>query len=335
MLKIGVIGYGYWGPNLVRNFFSNTSCEVVAVADLKPARLASLKKQYPSISVTANPPSIIKDYSIEAVVIATPAVSHFSLAKKALMQRKHVLVEKPMTLTLSQAKELISLAKKQKRVLMVDHTYLYTDAVQKIKKLIQTNEIGKLRYFDSTRTNLGIFQQDINVLWDLAAHDVSILSYLIDEKPQTIQASGVSHTKNRIVNIAFITIKYPSGLVAHFNCSWSSPVKIRRILIGGTKKMIVYDDVEPTEKIKVYDSGYAFKKNKDTATWMVDYRSGDIHIPKIELQEALIWVVKDFIDSIARGKKPIADSDLGLEVVKILTLAQKSMKSGERPVRYR
>ncbi|OGK25492.1 oxidoreductase [Candidatus Roizmanbacteria bacterium RIFCSPLOWO2_01_FULL_37_13] len=335
MIKIGVIGYGYWGPNLVRNFFELNSCLIKKVVDKSQNRLAILKKQYPSIEVATQAEDILKDSEIDAVIVATPISTHFLLGQKVLKAGKHLLLEKPMTSSLNESLQLIDLANKKRKVLMVDHTFLYTDAVQKIKELIDSNEIGRINYFDSTRTNLGLFQKDVNVLWDLASHDISILLYLLKERPISIQASGVSHTKNEVENIVFVTIKYASGLVAHFNVSWSSPVKIRLILIGGTKKMIVYNDVEPTEKIKIYDYGYTIKHQKDPSSFYVDYRVGDIHIPKIELQEALSNMAKDFIDAITQGKKPVSDMYHGMEVVKVLSLAQESLKNGEKPVNYK
>lgn len=335
MIKIGVIGYGYWGPNLVRNFFATPACLVKTVVDLKSDRLTALKKIYPSIKTSTHIDKVLKDSEIDAVVVATPVTTHFQLGEKVLKAGKHLLLEKPMTTSLSEALSLIELAKKRGKVLMVDHTFVYKDAVRKIKKLIEDGEIGKLRYFDSTRTNLGLFQQDVNVLWDLAAHDVSILLYLVKEKPISIQASGVSHTKNRIENIAFVTLKYQSGFVAHFNVSWSSPVKIRLTLIGGSKKMVVFNDIEPSEKVRVYDSGYRVRQNKDKTQFSVDYRVGDIYIPKTYLKEALSDMAKDFIDAISQGKKPISDMYHGMEVVKILSLAQESLRKGERPVKYK
>jgi predicted dehydrogenase len=334
MIKIGVIGYGYWGPNLVRNFFENNSFEIKTVVDLSTDRLANLKKHYPSICTTTDHNDIFKDKEIDAVIIATPISTHYKLTKKALDCDKHVLVEKPLAHSYKEAIELVELARKRKKILMVDHTFLYTDAVQKIKSLIDKGEIGKVNYFDSTRTNLGLFQTDANVIWDLAAHDVSILTYLISEKPESIQASGVSHTKNGIENISFITVKYSSGLLAHFNSSWSSPVKIRRILIGATKKMIVYDDIEPTEKIKVYDSGYKFINDNDKKRISIDYRIGDIYIPKVELKEALSNLAADFLKAINTEHKPISSGTLGLQVVKILSLADQSMKKGGKPMKY-
>jgi predicted dehydrogenase len=334
MVKIGVIGYGYWGPNLVRNFFNTDGCQVKTVVDLNPERLKTLKKTFPSINVSRHLDDILNDRRIDAVVIATPVKTHYQIAKSALEAGKHVLVEKPMTNSLKTASLLVDLADKKNRILMVDHTFLYTSAVAKIKSLIDDKKIGKLQYFDSMRTNLGIFQKDINVLWDLASHDISILTYLVDEKPLTIQAVGTSHTKLGIENIAFLIIKYRSGLIAHFNSSWSSPVKLRLILVGGTKKMIVYDDVEPTEKIKVYDYGYKLVKNKNKTKTLIDYRVGDIHIPKVELKEALGNMTIDFINAVSSGKTPISNAMLSLKVVKILTLANKSLKNDGRPVEY-
>jgi predicted dehydrogenase len=209
---------------------------------------------------------------------------------------------------------------------MVDHTFLYTGAVNKMKNLILDGEIGKLQYFDSTRINLGLFQSDVNVLWDLAPHDISILKHLISEKPVSVNATGISHTQNGIENIAYMTINYQSNFVAHFNCSWTSPVKVRSTLIGGDKKMLVYNDLEPSEKIRVYDTGFICKTDEEKNRILVDYRVGDIYIPKLETKEALLGVANDFVDSIDQNKEPIASSTLGLEVVQILESAQKSIK---------
>lgn len=335
MVKIGVIGYGYWGPNLVRNFFATPSCFIKTVVDLKSDRLTALKKIYPAIEATTDIDKVLKDPDIDAVVVATPIATHFRIGEKVLKAGKHLLLEKPMTTSLSEALSLIELARNRRKVLMVDHTFVYKDAVRKIKKLIEEGKIGKLQYFDSTRTNLGLFQQDVNVMWDLAAHDVSILLFLVKEKPISVQASGVSHTKNGVENIAYIIIKYRSGFVAHINCSWSSPVKIRLTLIGGSKKMIVFNDVEPSEKVRVYDSGYKVRQNKDKTESTVDYRVGDIYIPKTDLKEALSDMARDFVDAISLGKKPISDMYHGMEVVKILSLAQESLKNGEKSIFYR
>ena len=332
-INVGVIGYGYWGPNIVRNFFSAANCTVKAVADGRPERLAVLAKVFPSISGVKTAEEIINDKEIDAVVVATPVFSHFPLAKKALENGKHVLIEKPMTSTVAEAEELIALAAQKGLTLMADHTFLYTGAVQKMKELIDSGMVGTPRYFDSSRINLGLFQPDVNVLWDLAPHDISILTYLITESPVSINATGISHTHNSIENIAYMTVNYGSDFIAHFNCSWTSPVKVRQTLIGGDKKMIVFNDLEPSEKIRVYDTGYNHKTHLDKNTIMVDYRTGDVFIPKIQLSEALAGVANDFIQSIIQKKKPLANAELGMQVVKILEASQESIKNKGREVK--
>ena len=326
MINIGVIGFGYWGPNLVRNFSNVSNAKVVAIAESRQERKSIILKSYPNITVYNEAIDLIKDPKIDAVVIATPVFTHFELAKNALSSGKHVLLEKPMTSNSSEAQELITLSKRLNLTLMVDHTFLYTGAVNTMKNLILDGEIGKLQYFDSTRINLGLFQSDVNVLWDLAPHDISILKHLISEKPVSVNATGISHTQNGIENIAYMTINYQSNFIAHFNCSWTSPVKVRSTLIGGDKKMLVYNDLEPSEKIRVYDTGFKCKNDDEKNRILVDYRVGDIYIPKLETKEALLGVANDFVDSIDQNKEPIASSTLGLEVVEILESAQKSIK---------
>jgi len=334
-INLGVIGYGYWGPNIVRNFFTATDCTVKAVADGRPERLAVLAKIFPSINGVKTAEEIINDKEIDAVVIATPVFTHFALAKKALENGKHVLIEKPMTSTVAQAEELIELAARKGLTLMADHTFLYTGAVQKMKELIDTDIVGTPRYFDSSRINLGLFQPDVNVLWDLAPHDISILTYLITESPVSINATGISHTRNNIENIAYMTVNYNSDFIAHFNCSWTSPVKVRQTLIGGDKKMIVYNDLEPSEKVRVYDTSYNHKTDDEKTTIMVDYRTGDVYIPKISLSEALSGVANDFIQSIIQNKKPLANAHLGMQVVKILEASQESIKNNGKEVKIK
>ncbi|MGZ8508992.1 MAG: Gfo/Idh/MocA family protein [Chitinophagaceae bacterium] len=334
-INLGVIGYGYWGPNIVRNFFTATDCTVKAVADGRPERLAVLAKIFPSINGVKTAEEIINDKEIDAVVIATPVFTHFALAKKALENGKHVLIEKPMTSTVAQAEELIELAGRKGLTLMADHTFLYTGAVQKMKELIDTDIVGTPRYFDSSRINLGLFQPDVNVLWDLAPHDISILTYLITESPVSINATGISHTRNNIENIAYMTVNYNSDFIAHFNCSWTSPVKVRQTLIGGDKKMIVYNDLEPSEKVRVYDTSYNHKTDDEKTTIMVDYRTGDVYIPKISLSEALAGVANDFIQSIIQNKKPLANAHLGMQVVKILEASQESIKNHGKEVKIK
>lgn len=332
MIKIGIIGYGYWGPNLVRNFNSNRNFRIVKVADIRQERLNVFNGSFPNIGITSDPNEIIKDSGIDAVAIATPVFTHFQFAKAALESDKHVLLEKPMTSTSLEAQELIEIAEGKKLCLMVDHTFLYTGAVQKMKELIESAAVGKVKYLDSTRINLGLFQPDINVLWDLAPHDISILSYLVTEKPYSLNATGVSHTKNGLENIAFLTINFESGLIAHFNCSWTSPVKIRLMLIGGDKKMIVYNDLEPTEKIKIYDTGYYVKSDEEKQQLLIDYRTGDIFIPKTSNIEGLALMVEDFAQSILNRKRPISDFISGLSVIKILEASDRSIKNNGEEV---
>ncbi len=332
MIKIGIIGFGNWGPKLVRNFTENNSCVVKKVADQNKDRLAMLQKIHPAIEGVMLTDEIIKDPGIDAVVIASPLHTHYELAHKALERGKHILIEKPMTSTSEQAMRLIEFAGKKQKVLMVDHTLLYTGAVQKIKELVDNGEIGKLNYFDASRINLGSFQPDVNVLWDLASHDLSILNFLYREKPVGVNATGISHTGNRVENIAYLTLKYQSGFIAHFNCSWSSPVKIRLILIGGDKKMIVFNDLEPTEKIKVHDTGYTYKLNEGKYNIHVDYHKGDIHIPKINLREALNSMTADFMSAIINKTTPVSDFNSGLEVTRILEASQTSIKNNGKEV---
>jgi predicted dehydrogenase len=325
-MNIAIVGFGYWGPNLVRNFNSVTDCKVKFVCDFRAERLVVVNKQYPSIETTNDFDFVLKDSSIEAVVIATPVFTHFDLAKKALLNGKNVLIEKPMTSNSEEAGTLKELADKMQKVLMVDHTFLYTGAVQKMKSLINEGNIGKIQYFDSTRINLGLFQPDINVLWDLAPHDISILNYLIEEKPYSVNATGISHTNNDIENIAYLTVNYNSGFIAHFNCSWTSPVKIRTMLVGGNKKMLLFNDLEPTEKIRIYDTGYEHKTDEEKRSVLVDYRAGDVYLPKIDSKEALFGMASDFISAIKNNTAPVSDFNSGLCVIKILEASQQSIK---------
>jgi predicted dehydrogenase len=326
MINVGIIGYGYWGPNLVRNFNLANNCRVVAVADPQLDRLIQLGRLYPNIKVYTGSDELINSSDIDAVVIATPVSTHFKLAEQAILQGKHVLLEKPMTTSVIEAEILINLAKERGVLLMVDHTFLYTGAVSKMKRLVEDGDLGDIKYLDSTRINLGLFQPDINVLWDLAPHDISILNYVISERPYSVNATGITHTNNEIENIAYLTINYQSGFIAHFSCSWTSPVKLRTMLIGGNKKMILYNDLEPTEKLKIYDSGYNHSRKDDKKRIMVDYRIGDIHVPKLSTNEALLEMANDFIDCIIENKTPKSSARIGLEVVKILEASSKSIK---------
>jgi predicted dehydrogenase len=331
-MNVAIIGFGYWGPNLVRNFSSVADCKVKYVCDFRAERLAVVNKQYTSVTTTNDFEAVLNDTEIDAVVIATPVFTHFDLAKKALLKGKNVLIEKPMTSTSAEAIELFELSKKMGKLLMVDHTFLYTGAVQKMKQLINDGSIGNVKYFDSTRINLGLFQPDINVLWDLAPHDISILNYLIKDIPYSVNATGVSHTNNGIENIAYLTVNYKSGFIAHFNCSWTSPVKLRTMLIGGDKKMLLFNDLEPTEKIRVYDTGYDHKTDEEKRKVLVDYRAGDVYLPKIDAKEALFGMASDFINSIKNNTTPISDFESGLSVIKILEASQQSIKQNGKEI---
>jgi predicted dehydrogenase len=323
-LNIAVIGYGYWGPNLARNFFS-AGANVMYIVDKNKERLAMAKRAYPMVDITTDIEHALHDTNVDAIAIALPVSFHYQIARMSLLADKHVLVEKPMTESRKSAEELIELALRKNKVIMCDHTFLYTGAVKKIYDLVSQNALGTLQYFDSIRVNLGLFQNDVNVIWDLAPHDISILSYITNEQPVSVLATGLSHTKNSIENIAYLSLFYQSNFIAHINISWVSPVKVRRTMIGGKTKTIVYDDVEPTEKIKIYDSGYTVSDNDDNL-FMVDYRVGDIYIPKLDTTEALKNMVSSFCNAITKSIKPESDYSLALKVVTLLEAAEKSLK---------
>ena len=329
-IKVAVIGYGYWGPNIVRNFSKNSDCIVNTIVDSDQSKLVLAKNDYPNIITTHNIQQVLDDPSIDCIAICTPVHTHYDLVKLALESKKHVLVEKPLTNSYKTSKNLIQLAQKVNRILIVDNTYLYTPAVQKISKLLKSNSFGKIQYIDSTRINLGKFQNDINVLWDLATHDISICLYLIDEVPISVQAIGKSHIKNGLEDISYLTLHFKSNMIAHFNCSWISPVKIRHMLIGGTKQMIVFNDLESTEKLKIYNSS----NQKKSHAVLTDYRIGDIFIPKLEMTEGLSNLVSDFVSAIKTNKKPISSNDLSLTIVKILECAQKSIKNNGKLIKF-
>jgi predicted dehydrogenase len=326
MINIAIVGYGYWGKNLVRNFNLLENCRVAMVIESDEVRRKNCLKLYPNIPVSASIDDALNHADIQAVVIATPVDSHYALSKKALQAGKHVLVEKPLTGDAASAKELVELARQKGLTLMVDHTFLYTGAVMYLKKLVDSGALGNIYYIDSTRINLGLFQHDVNVLWDLAPHDISICNYLIGKKPISVQATGISHTFNNIENIAYLTLKFEDHTIAHFNCSWISPVKVRMMLIGGDKKMAVFNDMEPTEKVKVYDTGFDVKNDEEMNRIVADYRVGDIHVPKLSGHEALGAMAKDFIASLSNNSKPISSAELGLTVVEILDAAQRSIR---------
>jgi predicted dehydrogenase len=324
-MKVGLIGYGYWGPNLLRNLHETDGVEITRCVDLRPDRRASASKRYPGLQVSDDAEEIFRDPEISAVAIATPVSTHFELAKRALEASKHVLIEKPITRTTAEAEALIHLAQGKGLVLMVDHTFIYTGAVRKLKQMIEAGELGELYYLDSVRVNLGLFQHDIDVIWDLAPHDLSILTYLITEKPDYVSAVGADHTGRGMVDVAYLTLHFANNFIAHFHVNWLSPVKVRQNLIGGSRRMVVYDDMEPSEKVRVYDRGIQVTSQDGVYKALVDYRMGDMWSPKLELREALSVECEHFVDCVRSKKTPHSDGESGLAVVKILEAASKSI----------
>lgn len=330
MIKIlALIGLGYWGPNLLRNFINIPNCHIRYCCDKDSEKLQEIKRKFPHILTTKEYHEIVNDDSIDAVILATPTSTHFDLAVTALKVGKDVLIEKPMVQNFKQAKFLVQLAKKRKRILMVDHTFLFNPAVIKIKELIDQGEIGKILYIDSTRTNLGLFQKDINVIFDLAAHDFSIIQYILGNQPEQISAIGQSHFSNQ-VDVAYVTASYPDDISAHIHVSWLSPVKVRRMLIIGTKKMIVYDeDTVPAEKVRVYDKGVILDGPKSNIEQIkIGYRSGDVWLPKIDMVEPLSLLAQSFVDSITSRKVLKSDGIFSSEIIKILETASNSLERG-------
>jgi predicted dehydrogenase len=333
MIGIGVIGYGYWGPNLVRNFSEISGSQVLAVSDLSSERLAQLQQRYPAIKATTDHREILADTCIDVVAIATPVSTHFDLAMQALNAGKHVFIEKPMTMTVEQGERLLEYAARSERILMVDHTFVFTGAVRKIKELVGTGQLGQLYYYDSVRVNLGLFQQDVNVLWDLAAHDLSIMDYVLEVRPSAISAIGIAHVPGQPKDVAYLTCLFDGNLIAHFHVNWLSPVKVRRTLIGGDRQMIFYDDLEPSEKIKVYNKGITVGNGGEGKYRMlVDYRSGDMCAPQLDTTEALRSEVIHLLECIEHGRRPVTDGYAGLRVVRILEAASQSLTQGGRPV---
>src|SRR6267142_1858896 len=325
MLRIGVIGYGYWGPNIVRNFHTQECSEVALVCDKSPNVQERLKKTHPAIPFTSDPMEIVKSPSIDVVAVVTPVCTHFDLAKAALENGKHVFVEKPFTCSVAQAEALIELADRKNLKIMVDHTFLFTGAVKKIKDVVEKRELGDLYYYDSLRVNLGLFQHDVNVIWDLAPHDLSIMDHVIKEKPEVVVATGEKHL-NGAEDVAFITVYFPKRIIAHINVNWLSPVKVRTTLIGGEKKMLVWNDLEADEKVKVYDKGVQITNGRSVYDLLVSYRTGDVWAPKTEKTEALKVELEYFIDCILNDRTPSNDGAAGLRVVKILEAADRSLK---------
>jgi predicted dehydrogenase len=326
-INIGVIGCGYWGPNLVRNFSEVSGAKVKTVSDFRLELLTKMQARYPAIQITTDCQDIFNDPEIDAVAIATPVSTHYELALAALKAGKHVMVEKPMTATTEQALRLIDEAERRNLILIVDHTFVYTGAVRKMQELVASNGLGDIYYYDSVRVNLGLFQHDVNVLWDLAVHDLSIMDYVLPTKPYAVSATGMSHVPGGPENIAYLTLFFESNLIAHLHVNWLAPVKVRRTLIGGSQKMIVFDDLDPSEKVKVYDKGITVNGNNENAyQLLIGYRAGDMWAPRLEITEALHTEALHFIHCIRQGDRPITDGQAGLRVVRILEAATQSMK---------
>jgi len=340
VIGIGIIGYGYWGPNLVRNFFETPDCTVVSVSDLSRDRLAKIGPRYPTVETTTDYRDLLRDPRIDAVVVATPVSTHFKLGMEALQAGKHVLIEKPMTCVADEARRLVEEADVRGRILAVDHTFVYTPAVRKIHELVTKGDLGDIYYYDSVRVNLGLFQHDVNVIWDLAVHDLAIMDYLLPVQPVAVSATGIGHVPGEPENMAYVTLHFDANVMAHLHVNWLSPVKVRKTLVGGSRKMVSYDDLEPSEKIRVYDKGITLKDAAAPANgdgkhaMLVGYRSGDVWAPQIALTEALSTEARHFVDCIANNLTPIADGHSGLRVVRMLEAATESMRASGRLIEF-
>lgn len=336
VIRVGVVGYGYWGPNLARNIAEARGAELAAVSDLRPERLALVRARHPQARAVTDAAELIEAKDVDAVAIATPVSSHFDLALRALRAGKHVLVEKPLTATADEARRLIDEAERRGLRLAVDHTFAYTGAVRRIRELVRGGSLGEIYYYDSVRVNLGLFQHDVSVLWDLAVHDLAILDYVLGDGAQAVSATGTSHLPGQPENLAYVTVFFPERRVAHVHVNWLAPVKIRRTLIGGSEKMIVYDDLEPSEKVKVYDKGVTVsQKPEGVYQMLIGYRTGDMWAPRLETTEALRVEADEFVRAIETGEAPTTDGHAGLRVVEILEAATRSLRERGRPVELR
>jgi predicted dehydrogenase len=331
MIRVGVIGYGYWGPNIVRNFHATEGFEVQAVCDQSAESLQRARKLYPTLECTRDAKDILESSGIDVVAVITPAWSHYELAKAALRNGKHVFIEKPFTWTSAQAEDLIEIAERKHLKIMVDHTFLFTGAVRKIREIMDDNVLGDLYYYDSLRVNLGLFQHDVNVIWDLAPHDLSIMDHLIQAEPEAIVATGERHL-NSHEDVAFITVYFPKNVIAHVNVNWLSPVKVRTTLIGGEKRMLVWNDLEADEKIRVYDKGVSIANQENLHKLLVSYRSGDMWAPRVQEVEALRTELTYFHECLLKNISPFNDGHAGLRIVRMLEAAELSVKNRGKTV---
>jgi predicted dehydrogenase len=325
-IRVGVVGYGYWGPNLVRNFSEARDCQVVAVSDMRPERRALVESRYPAVRTTEDYRDLLKDPNVDAIAIATPVDTHYAIALEALQAGKHVWVEKPMTSTSQEGMHLIDEAHRRDLVLHVDHTFVYSGAVRKIRELVSSGALGRIYYYDSVRVNLGLFQRDVNVIWDLAVHDLSIMDYVIPMQPVALSVTGAAHVTGQSEDVAYLTLFFEDSTIAHIHVNWLAPVKVRRTLIGGSTKMIVYDDLEPSEKVKVYDKGLRLGSQGDARYQMlIGYRAGDMWAPQIEISEALQVEANHFVECINQNRPTLTDGVAGLRVVRMLEAASRSL----------
>lgn len=331
---VGVIGCGYWGPNLVRNFSRHPQTRVDAVCDRMAERAARVAAEFRIPVATADPDELINSPELDLIVVATPSFTHYELARAALEAGKHVLVMKPLTTSVADAESLVQLAEAKGLLLAVDHTFVFTGAVREMKRLIDAGEIGDLYYFDSVRINLGLIQTDVNVVWDLAPHDVSIMDYLLDQEPTSVSAQAACHGGSPTENIAYVTVRYGDSLLGHVHVNWLAPAKVRRTIVGGSKRMMIYDDMEPSEKLKVYDKGVSISAPTAESAYqlMISYRSGDMHAPKLETQEALAVEAENLVQAMAGREPLISNGAAGVRVVRILEAAQRSIAQGGGPI---
>jgi predicted dehydrogenase len=336
MIGIGLIGYGYWGPNLARCFSETPDCRLVAIAEMSPAAQARAARRHPGARISPNWKELIADPDVDAVAIATPVQSHYELGRAALRAGKHVLIEKPITETAAQASELVEDASARHLVLLVDHTFCFTPAIRKLRELIGDGTLGDIYYYISNRMNLGIFQNDVDVIWDLAVHDIAILHYCLGSRPVAVSASGASHVLGRPANMAHVTLFFEHGFIADLNVNWLSPVKIRQTIVGGSERMVVYDDLEQSEKLKIYDSGVRLSDDpSEIHRLMVGYRIGDMVAPRLGTGEALLAETAHFVDCIQTGIPPVTDGEMGLQVVKVLEAASQSMRQRGQPIEFK
>jgi predicted dehydrogenase len=331
-IGVGVIGYGYWGPNLARNFYESPHFELKGISDLSSSRLDFARSRHPLARITPHYKDLLDDPAIEAVSLSTPTHTHFEIGMAALKAGKHLLIEKPLASSVEQARQLTEEAARQKRVLLVDHTFIYTDAVRILRQIVEEGALGKVLYYDAVRVNLGLIQQDINVLWDLAIHDLAIMDYVLASQPRAVSATGLTYPGKQ-ESIAYITVFFDDALVAHVHANWLAPVKVRRTLLGGTNKMAVYDDVEPSEKIKIYDKGISVSSSvEDVYKMLIQYRTGDMHAPHVEAKEALRTEVDHFYRCIREGEKPLTDGAAGIRTIQLLEAASLSLQKRGEPV---